>query len=142
MGMDDFLRALGLCRRAGRLALGDEPAGTACRAHKCRLLLLAGDAAGNTVRRAEHLAEAGRCPLVRLPWGKETLGAAVGRASCALLAVTDPGLAARPPRPLRKRRSGWPGGGRANRKNPAPPVDIGVPLGAIPSFFDFLSEVA
>ena len=93
MGMDDFLRALGLCRRAGRLALGDEPAGTACRAHKCRLLLLAGDAAGNTVRRAEHLAEAGRCPLERLPWSKETLGAAVGRASCALLAVTDPGLA-------------------------------------------------
>ena len=92
-GMDDFLRTLGLCRRAGRLALGDEPAGDACRAHRCRLLLLAEDAADNTARRAEHLAETGRCVLLRVPYGKEALGAAVGRSACALLAVTDPGLA-------------------------------------------------
>ena len=91
--MDDFLRTLGLCRRAGRLALGDEPAGDACRAHKCRLLLLAEDAAENTARRAEHLAGTGRCPLLKVPYGKEVLGTATGRASCALLAVTDPGLA-------------------------------------------------
>ena len=91
--MDDLLRTIGLCRRAGRLEIGEEPVGAACRSHACRLLLLAADAADNTRRRAERFAEAGRCPLLTVPHGKEDLGAAVGRASCAVLGVTDVGLA-------------------------------------------------
>ncbi len=91
--MDDLLGTLGLCKRAGRLEAGEEPAGTACQRRKCRLLLVAEDAAENTVRRAEHLAGTGGCLCAQVPYSKEVLGQALGRSPCALLAVTDAGLA-------------------------------------------------
>ncbi len=91
--MDNVLTMVGLALRAGRLAVGEEPVGTACRARDCRLLLLASDAADNTVRRAERFAQAGQCLTASLPCSREELGAAVGRGSCAMAAVTDTGLA-------------------------------------------------
>ena len=50
--MDSIPSLLGLALRAGRLAVGEEPVGVACRCHKGYLLLLASDAADNTIRRA------------------------------------------------------------------------------------------
>lgn len=91
--MDNVLTMVGLALRAGRLAVGEEPVGAACRARDCRLLLLASDAADNTVRRAERFAQAGQCLAVTLPCSREELGAAVGRGFCAMAAVTDTGLA-------------------------------------------------
>ena len=91
--MDDLLRTIGLCKKAGRLEAGEEPVGAACRTRQCRLLLLAEDAADNTHRRADHFAAAGQCQMLVVPYGKEELGAAVGRTSCAMLAVTDVGFA-------------------------------------------------
>lgn len=91
--MDDVLHLIGLCNRAGSLAPGEEPAGAACRARDCRLLLVAADAADNTRRRAEHFAQAGQCLLLTLPCSREELGAVSGRRFCALAAVTDIGLA-------------------------------------------------
>ena len=79
--MDSIPSLLGLALRAGRLAVGEEPVGTACRCHKGYLLLLASDAADNTIRRALHLT-------------KEELGSGLGRTSCAMVAVTDVGFAA------------------------------------------------
>lgn len=92
--MDSSLHLLGLAKRAGRLEVGEEPAGAACRAHRCRLLLLAGDAAENTCRRARHFADQGQCLCLSLPYAKEAVGQAVGRGVCAILAVTDIGFAA------------------------------------------------
>ena len=60
--MDNILHLLGLAKRAGRLEIGEEPAGAACRAHKGRVLLLAADAPGNTERRGRHFA--GPCVLL------------------------------------------------------------------------------
>ena len=91
--MDKVLHLVGLCRRGGRLAVGEEPAGAACRARDCRLLLVAGDAADNTLRRARHFADAGQCLCLTLPYSREELGAAAGRGMCALAAVTDIGMA-------------------------------------------------
>ena len=93
MEQNDLLRLIGLCKKAGRLEVGEEPVGSACRARDCRLLLIAADAADNTVRRARRLAGE-KVPLVQLPQDKGQVGFALGRASCAVLAVTDPGLAA------------------------------------------------
>ncbi len=92
--MSDALHLLGLAKKAGRLQVGEEPAGSLCRARKAKLLLLAADAAGNTARRAEHFAQAGNVPLVQLPCSKQELGEAVGRSSCALVALSDAGMAA------------------------------------------------
>ena len=92
--MDSISSLLGLALRAGRLAVGEEPVGTACRAHKGYLLLLASDAADNTIRRALHFCQAGNTILLKLPLTKEELGGGVGRSSCAMLAITDVGFAA------------------------------------------------
>ena len=92
--MDSALRLLGIARKAGRVEVGEEPAGAACRARQARLLLAAADAADNSLRRAAHFAEAGKVPWLKAPWDKGTMGAAVGRSACAMLALTDTGLAA------------------------------------------------
>jgi len=87
------LNLLGLARRGGNLVLGEEPVGECCRLHKAKAVFLACDAGDTICRRAQRMAEGGNAPLVNLPWSKEKLGAAMGRSSCALLALTDQGLA-------------------------------------------------
>ena len=89
----NLLSMLGLCMRGGMLAVGEEPVDAVSRAHQARLLLLAEDAADNTARRVTHFAQAGNCLWIRLPFGKDELGRALGRTSCALLAITDIGFA-------------------------------------------------
>ena len=88
------LSLLGLALRGGRLAVGEEPVALAARAGQTRLLLLAADAAGNTLRRAEHLAQEGHCLSLVTPFSKAELGGALGRGSAAIVALTDTGLAA------------------------------------------------
>lgn len=94
MTNDPVLHLLGLARKAGRLEAGEEPVGAACRAHRARLVLLAADAASNTCRRAAHFGEAGSVLWLVLPFSKVELGGLLGRSSCAMLALTDPGFAA------------------------------------------------
>lgn len=89
----NLLGMLGLARRGGMLAVGEEPALEAAQQKKARLLLLASDAAEHTERRIRHFAENGSCLWIRVPFSKAELGSEVGRASCAILAVTDIGLA-------------------------------------------------
>ena len=91
--MNNILSLIGLAKKAGRVEVGEEPVGAAARARDARLILLAEDAADNTVRRASHFAEAGACLLTKIPADKDALGKAVGRTSCAMLAVTDVGFA-------------------------------------------------
>ena len=91
--MDSVLRLLGIAYKAGRVAVGEEPVASAARAHSARVILLAADAADNSARRAQHLAQAGHIPVSAIPFTKAELGRAVGRSSCAMLAVTDAGLA-------------------------------------------------
>ena len=87
------LGLLGLARKAGKLELGEEPVGAACRGRRARLVLLAADAAENTADKAARLSQTADAPCVRAPAGKEELGAALGRRSCAVLALTDEGFA-------------------------------------------------
>ena len=91
--MNDTLGMIGMALRAGRLEVGDEASGDACRYKRCRLLLVAADAGEGAQRRAMHFAEEGQCLLAELPCSKEELGAALGRKSCAMAALTDLGLA-------------------------------------------------
>ena len=91
--MDSVLHLLGIARKAGRLEVGEEPVGAAARARRAKLILIAADAAENSARRAAHFAQGGKTPWMRVPYDKGELGAAVGRSSCAMLALTDAGLA-------------------------------------------------
>ena len=90
----NLLGMLGLARRGGMLAVGEEPAQEAAEQKKARLLLLASDAAVNTERRIQRFADEGACLWARAPFTKTELGNEVGRASCAILAITDIGMAA------------------------------------------------
>ena len=91
---DSALSLLGLALRGGNLAVGEEPVREACRARRACLVMSAGDAADNSAGRSRRWAEEGGAAWVRLPWGKEALGNALGRKLCAVAALTDRGLAA------------------------------------------------
>lgn len=92
--MDSIPPLLGLALRAGRLAAGEEPVEAVCRAHKAYLMLLAKDAADNTIRRANQFCQAGKTICLTLPFTKEELGACLGRASCAIAVISEIGFAA------------------------------------------------
>ncbi|CAK7064726.1 MAG: hypothetical protein MEEGG_02922 [Eggerthella lenta] len=94
MANDPVLGMLGLARRAGKLAAGDELVKELCAAGKARAVFLAGDAGASAAKRAAGYAERARVPLFTLPQDKETLGAAIGRAQSAVCAVSDIGMAA------------------------------------------------
>ena len=94
MATDPVLRMLGLARRAGKLAYGDELVREACFDHKTRCVFIAGDAGANAVKKAAFYADKANVPCVTLPHGKLELGSAIGKAGCAMCAVADIGMAA------------------------------------------------
>lgn len=93
--MDNGLAGLlGLCRRAGKAALGEEPVITAVLGHKARVVLVASDAAENTRTKMERVGEQNNATVLSIPLTKAELGFAFGRASCAVAALTDMGMTA------------------------------------------------
>ena len=91
--MNKTLNLLGLARRGGNIALGEEPVAEACKLKKAVVVFIAADAGETTARRGHAMAEDAGVPCGVLPCTKAELGFAVGRATCALAAVTDRGLA-------------------------------------------------
>lgn len=89
--MDSFLTLLGLSLRAGKLAVGEEPVRLALREGGARTVFLAQDAGEHARRKVEP--RLGEVPLRVVPASKAALGRALGRASCAVCAVTDKGFA-------------------------------------------------
>ena len=92
--MSEVLRLMGLALRARGLVAGEEVVTDAVTAHRARLLLVAEDAAEGTLRKARNLS-AGRVPVMTVPAGKEIIGSALGKGSCAVAAVLEGGFAAR-----------------------------------------------
>jgi len=91
--MNNTLNLLGLARRGGNLAMGEEPVAEACKLKKAQLVFLANDAGETIARRGRGMAESAGVPCAVIPCTKAELGFALGRATCALIAVTDRGLA-------------------------------------------------
>lgn len=57
------------------------------------LIMTAADTAHNTQKKAENLSAWNGTALTRLPWDKDTLGELLDKKVCAILALTDRGLA-------------------------------------------------
>ena len=91
--MDKALNYLALARKAGRIELGEEPAGAAARAQHARLVVVASDASDHTWRRAQSFVAGTDQQCIKVPFTKDQLGQAIGRTSLALAAFTDPALA-------------------------------------------------
>ena len=87
------LSYLSLARKAGKAELGEEPVGDMARTGKAYLIAVAADASDHTWRRAKSFAAGTEQQCVHLPYTKEEMGAAVGRTSLAIAAVTDAALA-------------------------------------------------
>ena len=87
------LSYLSLARKAGKAELGEEPVGDMARTGKAYLIAVAADASDHTWRRAKSFAAGTEQQCVRQPYTKEEMGAAVGRTSLAIAAVTDAALA-------------------------------------------------
>lgn len=94
MANDPCLGMLGLARRAGKLAFGDELVRQLCAEHKARCVLVAADAGESTAKKAALYAERVSIPCITLPHDKEMLGAAIGKNGCAVCALSDIGMAA------------------------------------------------
>ena len=87
--MDKALSLLALARKGGIAELGEEPVGGAARGGKAYVILVAKDASDHTWRRAKSFAAGTEQQCVRLPWIKDQLGAAIGRDTLAIAAITD-----------------------------------------------------
>ena len=91
--MERILSMIGLAKKAGLVEIGEEPVGSAARAKHARVILVAGDAAASSVRRAYSFAQSGSCLCLTIDATKDQLGSALGRTSVAMVAVTDIGFA-------------------------------------------------
>ena len=91
--MDKILNMLGLMRRANAIQIGETNTGSAVRAGKGKLLVLAADASDNAKSRAQGFARGRNVTTVSLPYTKEEISAAVGLNGCSMAAVTDMGFA-------------------------------------------------
>lgn len=91
--MDKILNMLGLMRRANAIQIGETNTGSAVRAGKGKLLVLAADASDNAKSRAQGFARGRNVTTVSLPYTKEEISAAVGLNGCSMAAVTDLGFA-------------------------------------------------
>ena len=89
------LGLLGISQKGGNIEIGEEPVGAVARAGKARLIILASDAAGHTIRRAQSFAALHTSPLIQIDADKDTLGAVFGRNSVAMAALTAVFLAQR-----------------------------------------------
>ncbi len=92
--MDKALQLLSLAKKGGGIEAGEQLVGAACRRGKIRLLIVAADAADNTARRAAGWAAAQAIALIRPPFTREQIGAALGKPVCALAGLSDRKLAA------------------------------------------------
>ncbi len=88
------LRLLGLAARAGAVLPGTERVREAARAGDVRLVVVAGDASGNTRDKLIPLLEARGVPYA-LACDRARLGEAVGKAPLGAVAVLDTSFATR-----------------------------------------------
>lgn len=83
--------SLSICRKAGKLAMGLEPAKDALYRGTAAGLLVALDASEKTKKEALYFCAQAQVPCLELPFSKMELGQIVGRA-CGVLAVCDNGF--------------------------------------------------
>jgi len=89
------LQILGLARKAGFLAIGEESSEAAARSGQAALIISASDASERSLRNARINAQAGFAAYAVVPYTKFELGSITGRGSPGTIAFLDNGLAVR-----------------------------------------------
>ena len=93
--MAEALRWIGIARMGGNIVLGEEKSKALVKSGGAKLFLLASDASPGAQRRAEGYVYGWDVPLLTVPYTKEELAGAAGKAPCAMAAFSDTGLASR-----------------------------------------------
>lgn len=79
---------IGLANKAGKLVSGEDAVRNSIRSGKVKLVVLAGDASGNTKKRFNNSAAFYNIALVT--WGlKEELGSCIGKSERSVIGITD-----------------------------------------------------
>ena len=92
MSEKDVAGALGLAQKAGKVSSGDLGVKDALLGGKAKLLLIATDAAPNTVKELKFQADKASVPVI-FCMKRAELGLCIGKASRAAVAVLDKGFA-------------------------------------------------
>lgn len=90
--VNKLLSFLGLARRAGKLAMGNDPVLESIQKKEAKLLLAAGDLSPRTLRGIETAAQAGNVRLIQTGISMDELGFAIGK-RVGILSVNDAGFA-------------------------------------------------
>lgn len=90
---DRALGMLGLARKAGKLQTGEETVSAMLAEKHARLTVLSNDAGEAMARKVRGLAEGTRQRVLTVPYGKLTLGAALGRQIVSVAAFADVSMA-------------------------------------------------
>ncbi len=93
MEHDKALGLLSLARKGRRVEVGEIPVGACARAGTARLILVAADAGGHTLRRVQNFVAGTDQSWLQVAYDKDTLGSAVGYSAISVCALTDPALA-------------------------------------------------
>ncbi len=89
---DRLLSLMGLCRRAGKLTVGNDVVTEAVTNGEASLVLTASDVSPNTLKKLVRTCESCGVDCIRLSRTKEELSLAIGRFA-AVTAVCDEGFA-------------------------------------------------
>ena len=89
---DRLLSFLGLCRRAGKLVIGNDPVRESIDTDKALLVIIASDISQNTYKKISTVIETSGVPYYRINRTKDEISFNLGKA-CAILSVTDKGFA-------------------------------------------------
>ena len=90
---DSILSLLGICRRAGKLTIGNDAVVEDSKSGAAKLVILTRDISANTEKKLRK--ELGAVRVMTLDRSKEELGFALGRRLAAVVAVCDDGFAAK-----------------------------------------------
>lgn len=90
--MDKLLSLLGIARRAGKLALGNDPVLEAIRKQDAKLILAAVDLSTRTQKGIAAAAQTGNIPLLQTTISMDEFGFAIGK-RVGILSVNDAGFA-------------------------------------------------
>ena len=89
---DRLLSLLGLCRRAGKLTLGNDPVIDSITQKKVKLIIVASDCSHNTAKGVLCVAHKSNVKTHVVPYTKDDISLAVGKYT-AVLAICDDGFA-------------------------------------------------
>ena len=89
---DRLLSFLGICRRAGKLVIGNDPVRESIETNKALLVIIASDISPNTLKKITAVIEASDVPCYTVNRTKDEISFHLGKV-CAVLAVTDKGFA-------------------------------------------------